>query len=58
MCFEWDKRYFRELEEKKSKKKVDEVIRNAEDAVNHSQASEAVKTDVNQPRGRDVDALT
>jgi len=32
MCFEWDKRYFRELEEKKAKEKLDEMLRKAEEA--------------------------
>ena len=33
MCFEWDERYFRELAERKSKEKVDELIRRSEEAV-------------------------
>jgi hypothetical protein len=33
MCFEWDKRYFRELEEKKAREKLDETLRKAEEAV-------------------------
>lgn len=33
MCFEWDKRYFRELEEKKSKEQVDALLKKAEEAV-------------------------
>lgn len=48
MCFEWDKRYFRELEEKKSKEKVDEMIKNAEDAVKARQVNRAVDGNVNQ----------
>lgn len=32
MCFEWDKRYFRELEEKKAKDKLDEMLKQAEEA--------------------------
>ena len=38
MCFEWDKRYFRELEEKKAKEKLDEMLRKAEEAVQQSGA--------------------
>lgn len=49
MCFEWDKRYFRELEEKKSKEKVDELIKNAEDAVNANQVNRAINGNMNQP---------
>lgn len=37
MCFEWDKRYFRELEEKKNKEKVDDLIKSAEAAAKASQ---------------------
>ena len=48
MCFEWDKRYFRELEEKKSKEKVDEMIKNAEDAVKANQVNRAINGNVNQ----------
>lgn len=48
MCFEWDKRYFRELEEKKSKEKVDELIKNAEDAVNAKQVNRAINGNVDQ----------
>ncbi len=33
MCFEWDERYFRELAERQSKEKVDELIRRSEEAV-------------------------
>ena len=36
MCFEWDKRYFRELEEKKAKEKLDEMLRKAEEAAQQS----------------------
>jgi 16S rRNA U1498 N3-methylase RsmE len=43
MCFEWDKRYFRELEEKKAKEKLDEMLRKAEEA---AQQSGARDTDV------------
>lgn len=43
MCFEWDKRYFRELEEKKNKEKVDNMIKNAEAAVKAGQANETAK---------------
>lgn len=57
MCFEWDKRYFRELEEKKSKEKVDELIRNAEDAVNVNQVNRAIKSNVNQSSDLKVNAL-
>jgi hypothetical protein len=39
MCFEWDKRYFRELEEKKNKEKVDQLIKDAEAAVQAEQQS-------------------
>jgi 16S rRNA U1498 N3-methylase RsmE len=38
MCFEWDKRYFRELEEKKAKEKLDEMLRKAEEAAQQSGA--------------------
>lgn len=48
MCFEWDKRYFRELKEKKSKEKVDELIKNAEDAVNANQVNRAIDGNVKQ----------
>lgn len=51
MCFEWDKRYFRELEAKKSKEKVDEMIKNAEDAVS------AIEGDVKQPSDLKENAL-
>ena len=37
MCFEWDKRYFRELEEKKSKEKLDAMLKKAEEAVKQDQ---------------------
>ena len=39
MCFEWDKRYFRELAERESKEKVDELIRRSEEAVRTAQAA-------------------
>lgn len=39
MCFEWDKRYFRELEEKKNKEKVDQLIKEAEAAAKAEQQS-------------------
>lgn len=32
MCFEWDKRYFRELAERQSKEKADELIRRSQEA--------------------------
>lgn len=35
MCFEWDKRYFREQEELRiSKEKTDALLKNAEEAAN------------------------
>lgn len=37
MCFEWDKRYFREQAELKSKQKVDELIRRSEEAAKADQ---------------------
>lgn len=37
MCFEWDKRYFREQAELKSKQKVDELIKNSEAAAKANQ---------------------
>lgn len=43
MCFEWDKRYFHELEEKKSKEKVDALIREAEHAVKANRVQESLK---------------
>ena len=39
MCFEWDKRYFREQAELKSKQKVDELIKASEAAAKASQES-------------------
>lgn len=39
MCFEWDKRYFRELAERQSKEKVDELIRRSEEAVRLAQTT-------------------
>lgn len=36
MCFEWDKRYFRELEEKKAREQLNELLRKAEKAVQQS----------------------
>jgi 16S rRNA U1498 N3-methylase RsmE len=41
MCFEWDKRYFRELEEKKAKEKLDEMLRKAEEAAQQSGARDS-----------------
>ena len=40
MCFEWDKRYFRELEEKKAKEKLDEMLRKAEEAAQQGERQE------------------
>jgi len=48
MCFEWDKRYFRELEEKKNKEKVDNLIKDAETAAKASQEHSQAKAD--QPK--------
>lgn len=44
MCFEWDERYFRELEEEKSKMKVAEFLKNAEEATKASQDSVSPQT--------------
>lgn len=43
MCFEWDKRYFRELEEKKSREKLDEVIKQAEEAASQARVPSDTK---------------
>lgn len=58
MCFEWDKRYFRELEEKKSKEKLDQLLKNAEDAVTLEQSGNAVEGHVDQPGGHKETALS
>jgi len=50
MCFEWDKRYFRELEEKKNKEKVDNMIKNAEAAVKADQQGSRTDTKTGQPQ--------
>jgi hypothetical protein len=52
MCFEWDKRYFRELEEKRAKEKLDEMLKKAEEAVTQPSPQNEVKTPV-----RDEEAL-
>lgn len=41
MCFEWDKRYFRELEEKKAREKLDQMLKQAEEAARQGASSEA-----------------
>lgn len=48
MCFEWDKRYFREQAERKSKEQVDALIKNAEDAVKVNRVYDAFKSLINQ----------
>lgn len=40
MCFEWDQRYFRELEEKKAKEKLDEMLKKAEEAAQQGEPQE------------------
>jgi hypothetical protein len=49
MCFEWDERYRREEASRKSKEKVDELIKSAEDAVKVNRVYNAFKSYVNQP---------
>lgn len=58
MCFEWDKRYFRELEEKKSREKLDEVIRQAEEAASLARARSEARAESVPVAGRDVKAVT
>jgi hypothetical protein len=48
MCFEWDKRYFREQAELKAKQKVDELIKNAEESVRVNQADNAFEAAATQ----------
>lgn len=48
MCFEWDKRYFRELEEKKAREKLDQMLKQAEEAARQSASSE-VKAESDSP---------
>jgi hypothetical protein len=48
MCFEWDKRYFSELEEKKAKEKLDEMLRKAEEAAQQGGARDS-EADMSPP---------
>jgi hypothetical protein len=41
MCFEWDKRYFREQAELKAKQQVEELIKSAEESVKINSAENA-----------------
>lgn len=58
MCFEWDKRYFREQAERKSKKQVDELIKNAEDAVKVNRVYNAFKGMIQQSTDHKENAHT
>ena len=53
MCFEWDERYFREqreLQEKKAREQVEELIKNAENTAKPNPVIEAFKRLMRQPR--------